>query len=509
MTESIVVGLPVTRLSTLRPAADRAVTVELEPGLVEVITAGRKVIERAIDEGQVIYGVNTGFGKLADQRISRENIVELQHRLIRSHQVGVGPDLPDRVVRVALVLKLLSLVQGYSAVRPEVVTMLVDMINNDILPCVPAQGSVGASGDLAPLAHLTSVMLGSGRARLQGVEYAGSEALEQAGLKPLELKAKEALALINGTQISTALCLVGLIDAERAFRAALLAGALSLEGINGNLEPFDERIHRVRRQAGQIAVAAAFRGLLNSSPILTADGPRRTQDMYSFRCQPQVMGAALDLLRFSADLLEREANAVSDNPLVFPEDGVVLSGGNFHAQPVAYAADVLTLALCEVGSSSERRQFVLNDGSLSGLPPFLTREAGLNSGMTMIQVTSAALVAENRSRAFPGSVDNVPTVANQEDHVSMATHTARRVLDVAANTTQIVANELIMAAQAVEMREPLSPGPATDGARALVRTMVAPLEDDRPMSRELMAVAASIGRGDFSELVPIETLLGF
>jgi histidine ammonia-lyase len=507
-TETITLGPGPATLDVLRRPFEGPVRVTLDDGWRQRVAAGRDVIERSIAANRVVYGVNTGFGKLADRLISPEDVVELQHRLIRSHQVGVGPLLPDRVVRAILLLKVLCLFQGYSAVRPSVLELLVGMLEADILPCVPAQGSVGASGDLAPLAHLTAGLLGQGEVRVNGEMKASADALAQAGLQPLELGAKEAIALINGTQVSTALALCGLFSAERALRAALLAGALSTEAINGNIEPFDERIHRVRRQAGQQAVGTALAQLVAGSQILSAPGPRRTQDMYSFRCQPQVVGAALDLLRYAGDVLEREANAVSDNPLVFADADVVLSGGNFHAQPVAFAADTIALALCEIGSISERRQFVLNDPALSGLPAFLTRVAGLNSGMTMVQVTSAALVAENQTRATPGSVGNVPTVSSQEDHVSMATHTARRLLEMAANATQIVANELVMASQGVEFRLPSSPGPASARVYSVVRELSPTLDDDRRLSGELEAVAAAIAAGRFDDLVEIETLRG-
>jgi histidine ammonia-lyase len=506
--DTITLGPGPAGLEVLRRPFESPIRVALDEGFHDRVTAGRLVIERSIAAKDVIYGVNTGFGKLADRSISPEDVIELQHRLIRSHQVGVGELLPDAVVRSILLLKILCLFQGYSAVRPAVVELLAGLLESDILPCVPAQGSVGASGDLAPLAHLTAAMLGQGQVRVGGEVRAAAQALAEAGLQPLELAAKEAIALINGTQVSTALALSGLFAAERALRAALLAGALSTEAIDGNTEPFDARIHRVRRQPGQQVVAAVLAELVLGSEILSAPATRRTQDMYSFRCQPQVVGAALDLLRNAADVLEREANAVSDNPLVFADDDVVLSGGNFHAQPVAFAADIIALALCEIGAISERRQFVLNDPALSGLPAFLTRVAGLNSGMTMVQVTSAALVAENQTRATPGSVGNVPTVSSQEDHVSMATHTARRLREMAANTTQIVANELVMAAQGVEFRAPLQPAAGTARAHRLVRELSPPLADDRPLSDELRAVAVAIAAGRFDALIDTGILPG-
>ncbi|HJQ84660.1 MAG TPA: histidine ammonia-lyase, partial [Candidatus Binatia bacterium] len=426
MGETLTLRPGAATLDDLRPALQGPVTVSLPEGTGERIDAGQQVILDAVENDQVVYAVNTGFGKLASVRIDKSDLIELQRRLILSHMTGVGPLLPDEIVREVLALKVLCLAQGHSGVRRVVVDNLLALLNADVLPCIPAQGSCGASGDLAPLAHLAGVLMGTGTARVDGEELDAVAALARAGIEPLQFGPKEGVGLINGTQVSTALALAGLFEAERVFRAALAAGALSLEGVAGTNRPFDPRIQEIRRQEGQKKVAAALAALTADSPIRTAEMPgRRLQDPYSFRCQPQVMGAALDLLDFAGTVLGREANAVSDNPLVFPDDGEVLSGGNFHAQPVAYAADVIAMALCEIGALSERRTAMLNDASMSGLPPFLVANAGLNSGMMLGQVTCAALVAENRMLSHPASVDSLPTVANQEDHVSMATHGAR------------------------------------------------------------------------------------
>jgi histidine ammonia-lyase len=495
-------------LQDLRLPFAGPVQVALEPGTVERVEAGRRLIDDAVAGEAPVYAVNTGFGKLASTRIGRDDLAELQRRNILSHAAGVGPHLPDPVVRTVLLLKALCLAQGRSGVRPVVLDYLTTFLNADVLPCVPSQGSCGASGDLAPLAHMTAVFMGLGTARLDGAEVEASEALRRLGLEPLVLAPKEGVALINGTQVSTALALAGLFRAEAVLGAAVAAGALSLEGVGGTPEPFDPRIQAIRRQEGQIRVAAALADLVRDSPIRAAGGvERRLQEPYSFRCQPQVVGAALDLLGFAGTVLEREANAVSDNPLVFPEDGVVLSGGNFHAQPVAFAADIVALAVCEIGSLSERRTAMMHDATMSGLPPFLVGNAGLNTGMMLGQVTCAALVAENRMLVHPASVDSVPTVANQEDHVSMATHGARRLHEMTANAARIVAIELACAAQAVDLQTPPDPAPGARAVYDLVREHVAFLVDDRILASDYERLAELVLDGSLAELVPLAPLL--
>ncbi len=456
----------------------------------------------AVAEGRTIYGVNTGFGKLAGTRIGDADLATLQRNLILSHCTGSGPELGDEAVRLVLALKVIGLARGYSGIRREIVVMLTELLRNKVYPCVPSKGSVGASGDLTPLAHLSAILIGDGEATYRGQRMPAAEALAVAGLVPIALAPKEGLALINGTQVSTALALSGLFAAEDAFAAAIVAGAMSLDAAKGSSVPFDARIHAVRGHAGQIDVAAAFRDLFAGSGIMAAHRNRhRVQDPYSLRCQPQVMGALLDALRFAATTLKVEANAVSDNPLVFPEEGDVLSGGNFHAEPVAIAADLLAIALAEIGAMSERRIAFLVDTSLSGLPPFLVQSSGLNSGFMVAQIAAAALASENKSLAHPASVDSIPTAANQEDHVSMATFAARRLAEIADNVRGIAAIELIAAAQALEFSRPLVSSPRIEEAHALIREKVAPYTQDRRFAEDIAAVKAMIAGGAFRRFV--------
>ncbi len=466
--------------------------VVVDPAARPAVQAAAEVVARVLAAGRVVYGVNTGFGLLARSRIDAARLAELQRALVLSHSAGTGPALPDDVVRLVIALKVCSLARGHSGVRWDVIDALVRLGNAGVVPIIPAQGSVGASGDLAPLAHLASVLIGEGSARVAGREVGGREAMSAAGLAPLTLAPKEGLALLNGTQVSTALALSALFAAERVFGAAVVAGALSVDACLGSDTPFDARIHAVRGQRGQVDVAAAYRSLLAGSAIRAShvDCPR-VQDPYSLRCQPQVMGACLDQLRHAAATLAIEANAVSDNPLVFPE-GDVLSGGNFHAEPVAFAADNLALAIAEIGALSERRVALLMDTNLSGLPPFLVADGGVNSGFMIAQVTAAALASENKALAHPHSVDSLPTSANQEDHVSMATNAARRLLPMAGNTAAIVAVELLAAAQGVEMRRPLTTSPPLREALARVREAAAFWDRDRAFAPDLAAVRKQV-----------------
>ena len=452
-----------------------------------------------IDSGEALYGVNTGFGKLASQRIGRDDLAKLQRNLLRSHAAGIGPFLPTPVVRLILALKALSLARGASAVRPVVVEGLLALLNAGVLPAIPAKGSVGASGDLAPLAHLSLVLIGEGEAMLGEEVLPGAEALRRAGLAPLELGPKEGLALLNGTQVSTALALTGLFAADLLWRSGITAGALSTDAARGSDTPFDPRIHALRNQPGQIAAAAALRALLSGSAIRDShrEGDSRVQDPYCLRCQPQVMGACLDLLRNAGVTLAREANAVTDNPLV-TEEGEVLSGGNFHAEPVAFAADTIALALAEIGALSERRIALLTDPVLSTLPAFLVREGGLNSGFMIAQVTAAALASENKSLAHPRSVDSLPTSANQEDHVSMATGAALRLAEMADNVAAILAIELLEGAQGVEFHRPLSTSAPLEEAVRAVRAVAAPWEEDRHMAPDIAAVKRLVEQGAFA-----------
>ncbi|MAC80273.1 MAG: histidine ammonia-lyase [Rhodobacteraceae bacterium] len=444
-----------------------------------------------------VYGVNTGFGKLASIRIDAADTATLQRNLILSHCCGVGRPLAENVVRLIMALKLMSLGRGASGVRLCVVSILEDMLERGVIPVIPEQGSVGASGDLAPLAHMAAVMMGEGEAFVDGARMPGAEALAARGLAPIELAAKEGLALINGTQTSTALALAGLFRAHLAARSALITGALSTDAAMGSSAPFHPDIHALRGHRGQIDAGRSLRALLEGSQIREShvDGDERVQDPYCIRCQPQVDGACLDLLRQAARTLEIEANAVTDNPLVL-SDGSVVSGGNFHAEPVAFAADQIAIAICEIGAIAQRRIALLVDPALSyGLPAFLSKAPGLNSGLMIAEVTSAALMSENKQMAFPASVDSTPTSANQEDHVSMACHGARRLLRMTENLFSIIGIEALTAAQGVELRAPLATSPALLQALAAIRAEVATLEEDRYMAGDLARAQALVGTG--------------
>jgi len=465
------------------------------------VDAAASTVAKVLAHGATVYGVNTGFGLLARTRIDDARLTELQRALVLSHSAGTGPLLDDAVVRMILALKAVSLARGYSGVRWEVIERIVDVANAGIVPCIPGQGSVGASGDLAPLAHLASVLIGEGEARFDGRIVPGAQALAACGLNALELAPKEGLALLNGTQVSTALALCALFAAERAMNAAFVAGAMTVDACLGSDTPFDERIQAVRGHQGQIDAARIYRDLLRGSAIRASHVDcHRVQDPYSLRCMPQVMGACLDQLRHAASVLLTEANAVSDNPLVFAETADVLSGGNFHAEPVAFAADNLALAIAEIGGMSERRIALMMDTNLSGLPPFLVEDGGVNSGFMIAQVTAAALASENKALAHPHSVDSLPTSANQEDHVSMATNAARRLLPMAGNTAAIVAIELLAAAQGIDLREPLATSPALARAHATVREVAAFWDKDRAFAPDLAAVRTRVENGDFTPL---------
>jgi histidine ammonia-lyase len=487
-------------LAQLRRLAEMPeLEVVLDPRCRDAIRASAEMVRRATAGDAPVYGVNTGFGKLAMKRIAREDLALLQLKLLRSHAVGVGEPLSARVVRLVLLLKAASLARGYSGVREEVVDGLLALHNRGVLPVIPAQGSVGASGDLAPLSHMSLLLIGEGEAFHEGVRMPGGQALERAGLKPLQLGAKEGLALINGTQVSTALALDALLATDKLFEAAVITGALTLDAARGSDAPFDPRIHAVRGQPGQIDCAAAYRALMVGSEIrrshLEADD--RVQDPYCLRCQPQVMGACLDQMRYATQVLVREANAVTDNPLVFAgSDEAMVSGGNFHAEPVALVADALAVAIAEIGAISERRVAMLVDTVVSRLPPFLTPDAGLNSGFMIVHVTAASLASENKSMAHPASVDSLPTSANQEDHVSMATFAARRLQPMLANTAHIVGIELLAAAQGVEFLRPLKSAPALEGVLRLVRSVSPAMMADRSLARDIEAMHHLVAAGD-------------
>ncbi len=477
-----------------------AVAVE-EQAWAEVERSARLVLDVAAGDARV-YGINTGFGSLARTAISRDRINDLQRRIVLSHAAGTGAPLPDSIVRLVLALKINALALGLSGCQRTTIEALVRLYNHDALPVIPAKGSVGASGDLAPLAHLSAVLLGYGQVRMAGETVPASTALERVGLEPVTLAAKEGLALLNGTQVSAALALDGLIRAKRNFAAAVVAGALSVDASLGADTPFDPRISAARGQVGQTRVAGVYHTLLSGSEIRKShEDCDRVQDPYSLRCQPQVMGACLDHLRSVGDVLVREANAVTDNPLVFCDEGDVLSGGNFHAQPVAMAADILALVLAEIGSMSERRTALLTNGSMSSLPPFLVEDSGVNSGFMIAHVTAAALAAENKQRAAPASIDSMPTSANQEDHVSMATHAARRLAGMNDNLADIIAVELLAAAQGIDFRQPLWTSTTLARAHELVRQQVPFWDEDRLMAPDIEAVSAMVRDGAFAELV--------
>jgi histidine ammonia-lyase len=469
----------------------------LIPASAPRVAASAAAIERILAKGEPVYGINTGFGKLATVRIEHADLATLQRNIVLSHAAGTGAPSPAGVVRLMMALKLASLAQGASGVRPATVALLEAMLERGLVPVVPCQGSVGASGDLAPLSHMTATMLGVGEIELGGERLPATVALHRAGLAPIELGPKEGLALLNGTQFSTANALAGLFGAERLLRSALVTGALSTEAAKGSDTPFDPRIHALRRHQGQIETAAALRALMAGSAIRAShvEDDLRVQDPYCLRCQPQVMGAALDVLRQAASTLATEANGVSDNPLIFPEADEALSGGNFHAEPVAFAADMIALAVCEIGSIAERRVAMLVDPALSGLPAFLTPRPGLNSGFMIPQVTAAALVSENKQMAYPASVDSIPTSANQEDHVSMASHGARRLAAMVANAEAVMGIELLAAAQGCDFHAPLRSSAALEAVRDVLRAEVLALDEDRHFHPDMEAANALIRSG--------------
>jgi histidine ammonia-lyase len=474
-------------------------TARLDDTAMQRVTETAAAVDRIVAGGETVYGVNTGFGLLASTRIPDERLAELQTNLILSHSAGLGEPLPRHVTRLMIILKLFGLGRGFSGVRPLVIEALEALLEHDAMPLIPAQGSVGASGDLAPLAHLIAALMGKGRIDLRGEVLPADAALKKLDLQPLQLGPKEGLALINGTQASTAIALDALFTGERVFAAAIAAGALSVDALKGSAKPFDARLSDVRGQPGQIRVAAAIRELLERSEIIESHARcGKVQDPYSFRCQPQVMGAALDLLENAARTLTIEAGAVTDNPIVFPDNDEAISGGNFHAQPVAFAADMISMALCEVGSLSERRTAVLIDPKMSGLPPFLTQDSGVNSGLMIPQVTAAALVSENKSLAFPASVDSIPTSAGQEDHVSMAPIAGRKATQIARNAAGVVAVELIAAAEAVDLHAPLKTSPRLQTVHSKVREITPRSSSDRYWADDMAALQAAVLAGDIA-----------
>ena len=487
-------------LPLLRQLHTTPTQVALDPAALPGIRASAALVQKAAQGGAAVYGVNTGFGKLANQRIAQTDLETLQLNLLRSHAVGVGEPMSERVVRLILLTKAASLARGYSGIREVVIDRLFAFYNLGITPVIPCQGSVGASGDLAPLSHLCLPLVGEGEVFFKGARMPAASALAQAGLEPVQLSAKEGLALINGTQVSTALAIDALFATERLFEAAVISGAVTLDAARGSDGPFDARIHAVRGQPGQIDCAAAYRALTAHSEIRNShlEGDDRVQDPYCLRCQPQVMGACLDQMRYATRVLMIEANAVTDNPLVFADSDTLLSGGNFHAEPVALVADALAVVIAEIGAIAERRVAMLVDTVTSRLPAFLTPEPGLNSGFMIVHVTAAALASENKSLAHPASVDSLPTSANQEDHVSMATFAARRLQTMLRNTEYIVAIELLSAAQGIEFLRPLKSSAVLEGVLHLVRSVSPAMMQDRSLAPDMEAVRNLIAQGQIA-----------
>ena len=490
-------------LSELRLVRDQKVDLQLDSSCFDGIHRAAKAVERVIAEGRTVYGINTGFGLLANTRIAPEELENLQRSIVLSHAAGIGDFMSPATVRLLMVLKINSLARGYSGIRLEVIQKLVDLVNRNVIPAIPKKGSVGASGDLAPLAHMSVVLLGEGEAFIDGRKMPAREALQIAGIEPVTLAPKEGLALLNGTQASTAFALEGLFDTENALRSATLIGAMAVDAAMGSRTPFDARIHEVRGHAAQIEMAQRYRDILGESEIQhTHEDCAKVQDPYSLRCQPQVMGACLQQLQYAAGILLTEANGVSDNPLVFADEDEILSGGNFHAEPVAMAADMLAIALAEIGALSERRMALLIDSNLSGLPPFLVDNGGVNSGFMIAQVTAAALASENKTLAHPASIDSLPTSANQEDHVSMATFAGRRLADIYENVEGILAIEWLSAAQGLDFRSPNRSSKTLEQAKAVLRNEVPFYDKDRYFAPDIARAAQLIRQRQLSELTP-------
>lgn len=510
MNQSLILVPGQVQLSDLNRIYRESIQISLDRQCKQRVDAATEIVRRAADAGPAVYGINTGFGKLASTRIPTEQTEQLQRNLILSHCCGVGEPLAEEAVRLVMVLKMISLGRGASGVRWQILERLETFLNIGLTPVVPSQGSVGASGDLAPLAHLTAAIIGEGKVKFQGEIMPAAKALETAGLEPIILGPKEGLGMINGTQVSTALALTGLFDAWTMAQTALISGAMSTDALMGSTAPFRPEIHQLRGLTGQIDSAISLRALLEGSIIREShrEDDERVQDPYSLRCQPQVMGACIDQLRQVAKTLEIEANAVTDNPIVVVEDGSILSGGNFHAEPVAFAADQCAIVISEIGSITERRIATTVDPAQNyGLPAFLTPNPGLNSGFMIAEVTSAALMAENKQRSMPCSVDSTPTSANQEDHVSMACHGARRLGPMNQNLSTIIAIEILIATQGIELRAPITTSPALQRIMQKLRSNVAPLGDDRYMADDIAVATDMVKNRTFVEVLENESML--
>ena len=495
-------------LAQLRDIYQRPVTLRLDDSASAPIEASVACVEHILAENRTTYGINTGFGLLASTKIASQDLENLQRSLVLSHAAGVGEPISDDLVRLIMVLKVNSLSRGFSGIRRQVIDALIALINAQVYPHIPLKGSVGASGDLAPLAHMSLVLLGEGKARYKGQWLDAVSALKQAGLEPLTLAAKEGLALLNGTQVSTAYALRGLFEGEDLFAAAMTCGSLTVEAVLGSRSPFDSRIHAARGQRGQMDAAAIYRDLLGESSEVSLSHKNcdKVQDPYSLRCQPQVMGACLAQLRHGAEVLGIEANAVSDNPLVFAEQDDVISGGNFHAEPVAMAADNMALAIAEIGALSERRISLMMDKHMSQLPPFLVANGGVNSGFMIAQVTAAALASENKALAHPHSVDSIPTSANQEDHVSMAPSAGKRLWEMAENVRGVLAIEWLAACQGLDLRVGLKTSPKLEIARTTLRSKVAHYDKDRFFAPDIERALQLLATRCLNDLLPVGIL---
>lgn len=495
------------RLSDFKQILDENTILELHPDSHAAIEASEKIVAHILKKKQTVYGINTGFGALAHTVIKHDDLEKLQRNIILSHATGTGELLSDQAVRLILALKINSLARGHSGIRPSLLDLLIRLFNQRIYPCIPSQGSVGASGDLAPLAHLSAILLGVGEARHEGKIISAEKALQKINHAPIHLAPKEGLALVNGTQVSTALALLALFATQNICLSAITAGALSIDATKSSLKPFDKRIQIVRGHSSQILVAAWIRELLEDSEICKShENCQKVQDPYSLRCQPQVMGACLAQIKFVEETLLIEANAVTDNPLTFNDEQEVLSGGNFHAEPVAFAADSLALSIAEIGALSERRIALLVDNKMSNLPAFLVENAGINSGFMLAQVTAAALASENKSLAHPASIDSLPTSANQEDHVSMATYAAKRLLTMTTNTTTIIGIELLAACQGIDFLRPLKTSTILEKVHRLVREYVPYYDEDRYFAPDIAQAKYLVESGKVTQLVTTSLL---
>jgi len=498
-------------LQDLRRVKNEQTFITLDKSAKDRIKKSNETILKIIEEDRNVYGVNTGFGLLANTKIAKDDLEDLQRRIILSHSAGVGEYIPNDTVRLMITLKINSLSLGYSGVRFELIEALINLVNNEVYPCIPKKGSVGASGDLAPLAHMSAILLGYGYVNYKGEILKAREGLKRAGMEPIVLGAKEGLALLNGTQLSTTFALEGLFLAEDLFASAIVVGSMCVEAVLGSRAPFDNRVHTIRGHEGQIDTAKLYRDLLEDTSEIGESHKdcARVQDPYSIRCQPQVMGACLTQIRNSACTLLIEANGVTDNPLIFIDEQDVISGGNFHAEPVAFAADNLALAISEIGALSERRMALLVDKHLSQLPAFLVNNGGINSGFMIAQVTSAALASENKGLAYPSSVDSLPTSANQEDHVSMATYAARRLKDMADNTAGILGIELLANAQGLDFRAPNKSTDKIEKAKKIIREKVSFYEEDRYFTDDIEEAISIIKSGVYNKFLDNKLIPSF